>query len=67
MALTSIDTALSTGAAAEPLSRDEALALFNLVTPEGIFRLGRAALKNRVRRFQNRATFVSNLQINPSM
>lgn len=58
--------ALKKGARVERLSREEALALAERITPERIHALGRAALINRRRRFGDKATFVFNLQINPA-
>ncbi len=61
-----IDRALDKGSNAERLSKDEALSLFELAAPDGIHRLGKAARRNRTRRFADRATYVSNVQINAS-
>jgi len=58
--------ALSKGANGERLSRDEAAALARARRPDEIHALGEAALANRRARFGNRATYVFNLQINPS-
>jgi aminodeoxyfutalosine synthase len=60
------EQALKKGARVERLSREEALALAERVTPERLHALGRAALANRRRRFGDKATFVFNLQINPA-
>jgi aminodeoxyfutalosine synthase len=71
MALTNIEksrvtAALEKGSAGERLRRDEGLALFSLFNREGIYQLGRAAEMNRNLRFENLATYVHNIQINPS-
>lgn len=61
-----IDRALAKGADTERLTKEEALSLFALANPAGIHRLGEAARRNRTRRYGNRATYVSNVQINAS-
>ena len=58
--------ALDKGSARERLSGDEALALFELLTPGGLFALERAAFRHRSARHSRVVTFVSNVQINPS-
>ncbi len=58
--------ALAKGTAGERLNRKEARSLIRLVSPHGVHRLGDAARTNRIRRHGRRATFVCNLQINPS-
>lgn len=60
------DRALSKGAAGERLSGDEALALVNAATPEVIHELGKATLTNRQARYQDKATYIVNMHINPS-
>jgi aminodeoxyfutalosine synthase len=60
------DQALEKGARAQRLEPDEAIALAQIITPDRLHALGRAALANRTSRFENRATFVFNLQINPA-
>jgi aminodeoxyfutalosine synthase len=60
------EQALKKGARVERLSREEAFALAERITPDRLHALGRAALANRRRRFGNKATFVFNLQINPA-
>jgi len=60
------ERALEKGANGERLSRDEAFCLAASVTPDNLHRLGIAALANRKRRFDRQATYVFNLQINPS-
>jgi aminodeoxyfutalosine synthase len=60
------EQALKKGARAERLSREEALALAERITPDRLHALGRAALANRRRRFGDTATYVFNLQINPA-
>ena len=60
------DRALEKGARCERLSRQEAYSLAESITPERLHRLGVAALANRQQRFGRRATYVFNLQINPS-
>jgi aminodeoxyfutalosine synthase len=67
MASTSLfETALAKGANLERISRDEALALAEEISPDRLHALGRSALANRRRRFGERATYVFNLQINPA-
>jgi aminodeoxyfutalosine synthase len=60
------DRALEKGARCERLSRDEARCLAEAITPDRLHRLGAAALANRRRRFGRQATYVFNLQINPT-
>lgn len=48
------------------LDRNEALALATIDKPDQFLALGQAAYANRTARFENRATFVYNLHINPS-
>lgn len=60
------DRALEKGARCERLSREEAICLAEAITPERLHRLGEAAMANRQRRFGRQATYVFNLQINPS-
>ncbi len=60
------DRALDKGAHAQRLEPDEAMALAQVITPQHLHALGRAALANRTARFEDRATFVFNLQINPA-
>ncbi len=58
--------ALEKGAACRRLSREEAHALAEAITPDRLHRLGTAALTNRRRRYGREATYVFNLQINPA-
>ncbi len=58
--------ALAKAGATERLNRDEALAVARAASPDDVHRLGQAALANRRARFGDRATYVCNLQINPS-
>lgn len=60
------DQALEKGARCERLSRDEAFCLAEAITPDRLHRLGAAALANRRQRFGRQATYVFNLQINPT-
>jgi aminodeoxyfutalosine synthase len=60
------DQALDKGARAQRLEPNEAMALAQAITPQRLHALGRAALANRTARFDDRATFVFNLQINPA-
>ena len=60
------EQALKKGARVERLSREEAFALAERITPDRLHALGRAALANRRQRYGNKATFVFNLQINPA-
>jgi aminodeoxyfutalosine synthase len=66
MNLALFDRALEKGARCERLSREEARALAGSVTPDNLHRLGAAALANRGQRFGRHATYVFNLQINPT-
>ena len=66
MASRSIDKALQKGAHGERLTAAEALALIDDLSPDAVHQLGRAALSNRIQRFGHTATYVFNLQINPS-
>jgi aminodeoxyfutalosine synthase len=59
-------TALDRGAAGDRLTRDEVYALGARITPARLHALGRAALTQRRTRHQDRATYVFNIQINPS-
>lgn len=61
-----LQTAIDKGAAAQRLNRREAEALITGMGPDSLHRLGAAALQNRRQRFDDRATFVANIQINPS-
>ena len=54
------------GALCERLSREEAYGLAETITPDRLHRLGEAALANRQQRFGRQATYVFNLQINPT-
>ncbi len=58
--------ALEKSAQAKRLSRKEAYALAESITPDRLHELGQAALANRSLRYGRRATFVFNLQINPA-
>ncbi|BBO73811.1 aminodeoxyfutalosine synthase [Desulfosarcina widdelii] len=60
------DRALEKGARCEQLSREEAYSLAEEITPDRLHRLGRAALANRKKRYGRNATYVFNLQINPT-
>jgi len=60
------DRALEKGARCERLSREEAYGLAEAITPDRLHRLGEAALANRKQRFGRQATYVFNLQINPT-
>ncbi len=66
MSDTLVQKTLEKGAHAQRLDRDEALALAERITPDRLHQLGQAALANRRLRFGDRATFVFNLQINPT-
>ncbi len=57
---------LEKGSRGERLNREELLALADIQTPTQLHLLGQAALSNRIHRFGHRATYVFNLQINPS-
>ncbi len=60
------EQALEKGGRAERLTEAEARALIETITPDRMHALGRAALRNRRRRYGDIATFVFNLQINPA-
>jgi aminodeoxyfutalosine synthase len=60
------ERALEKGSHLERLERDEAMALAVRISPDRLHALGRAALRNRRRRFGERATYVFNLQVNPA-
>ncbi len=66
MGNTIFEQALQKGALAERLSREEAYGLAETINPDRLHRLGEAALANRRQRFGRRATYVFNLQINPT-
>jgi aminodeoxyfutalosine synthase len=66
MSISLFQTALDKGAAGERLSRDEVYALGARITPGRLHALGRAALAQRRARHRDRATYVFNIQINPS-
>jgi aminodeoxyfutalosine synthase len=66
MTSSGLEIALAKGAAGETLTRQEALELTADLSPDGLHRLGRAALANRRQRFGDCATYVANIQINPS-
>jgi aminodeoxyfutalosine synthase len=61
-----VERALEKGSRCERLTRDEAYGLAESITPDGLHRLGEAALANRQQRFGRQATYVFNLQINPT-
>jgi len=63
---TLFESALEKGASGKRLNREEALALVDEISPRRLHRLGRAAFKNRQRRFGLAATYVFNLQVNPA-
>lgn len=63
---TQFERALDRGSRCERLSKEESFALVESITPDRLHRLGEAALKNRRRRFSGTASYVFNLQINPS-
>lgn len=60
------EKALNKGALCERLTREEAYSLAESITPDRLHRLGNAALSNRQKRFGREATYVFNIQINPS-
>jgi aminodeoxyfutalosine synthase len=66
MTMTPFETALTKGACKQRLNFEEALAIAQAITPNQIHQLGKAALSNRKKRFGRVATYVYNLQINPS-
>jgi aminodeoxyfutalosine synthase len=60
------DSALEKGARCQRLSREEAFCLAESITPTRLHRLGAAALANRQQRYGRQATYVFNIQINPT-
>jgi aminodeoxyfutalosine synthase len=58
--------AVEKGSGCKRLNREEALALANSISPDRLHDLGMAALENRFKRFNDRATYVFNMQINPA-
>jgi aminodeoxyfutalosine synthase len=58
--------ALEKGADGRRLTPDEAMALVADIAPDRLHAMGAAALENRRRRFGDRATYVFNLQVNPT-
>lgn len=60
------DQALNKGARSDRLSPKEAFELAVEISPGRLHALGQAALANRKKRFEKKATFVFNLQINPA-
>ena len=61
-----LDVILDKAANGLRLTRGEAVALASESTTTHVYRLGRAALANRIRRFGSNATYVLNVAINPS-
>jgi aminodeoxyfutalosine synthase len=57
---------LEKGASGLRLDREEILSLVESVTPRGVHAIGRAALANRMHRFNRKATYVFNMHVNPS-
>jgi aminodeoxyfutalosine synthase len=66
MNISLFDGALEKGARCERLSDEEAHCLASSITPDRLHRLGSAALANRQRRYGRQATYVFNIQINPT-
>ena len=62
----SLDSILAKSAVGKRISRHETLKLASSKSIEHIYKLGTAALCNRIRRFGNKATYVINLAVNPS-
>ncbi len=58
--------ALANASRGRRLTRPEALALVEEITPDRVHALGRAALADRIRRYGNKATYVFNMHINPA-
>ena len=63
---TALDTGMAKGARGQRITRNEALALASNTSLDHVYKLGQAALKNRLARFGRKATYVLNLAINPS-
>ncbi len=66
MTSTRFNAAVAKGAACERIDRCDAALLIDNLTPDRVHELGCAALANRRQRYSDRATFVFNIQINPS-
>ena len=58
--------ALEKGATGRRITRDEAFALVDSITPDTLHDLGAAALENRCRRFGMQGSYIFNIQINPT-
>ncbi len=58
--------ALQKGADGKRLTRDEAFKLAAAINPDNLHAIGKAALANRIKRFNDKATYVFNIQINPA-
>jgi len=66
MSNTLFNEAIEKGRRGDRLSVEEAYELAREITPERVHRIGTAALENRQRRYGDAATYVFNLQINPT-
>lgn len=66
MKCTVLDKALEKGARCERLTDDMAFCLAESITPDRLQELGAAALANRQQRYGRKATYVFNIQINPT-
>ncbi|CAB5089345.1 Aminodeoxyfutalosine synthase (EC [Olavius algarvensis associated proteobacterium Delta 3] len=66
MSDTLFDQAIEKGRRGDRLSAEEAYELGRKITPDRVHRIGIAALENRRRRYGDAATYVFNLQINPT-
>ena len=66
MHTTLFSSALAKGAAGKRLSKEQAFALAEHISPDGVHALGAAAMENRRMRFDDRATYVFNLHVNPA-
>ncbi len=62
----SLKSALEKGASLKRLNRREAFSLAETITPEILHELGAAALANRRSRFNDQATYIFNMHINPA-
>ena len=66
MKSTVFEKALEKGARCERLTDEMAFCLAESITPDRLQRLGAAALANRRQRYGRKATYVFNIQINPT-
>lgn len=63
---TALDVILLQAASGQRITKDESLTLVSDASIDHLYKLGAAALQNRLMRFGRKATYVLNLAINPS-